>query len=176
MIKTSQKVANAFTFNSYSCELVYELMCEGKVAEAHKLCNELFTETGDQALLINRAMVERSIGCFRLSLATLETVVTDDLQLLGNLHNGLGISCEQLKRFDAALIHYVGAESFYRQAGNEFYAARTLNNIAVVLIHLGRIDEAHGFLDRAEKVLTTPEALAEVCDTRSRAFKAQVNG
>lgn len=174
MIKTSQsKVANTFTYESHGCALVDSLMKEGRTVDAHRLCNELFASTGRQALLINRAMVERSIGCYRLSLATLETVRTDDLLLLGNLHNGLGISCEQLGRFDNALIHYVGAESFYQQVGNEFYAARTLNNIAVVLIHLGRIDEAHSYLDRAEKVLTEPEGLGELHDTRSKAFKAQ---
>lgn len=176
MIKTSQsKVANTFTYESHGCALVDSLMKEGRTVDAHRLCCELFASTGKASLLINRAMVERSIGCYRLSLATLETVRTDDLLLLGNLHNGLALSCWGLKRFDDALIHYYGAADFYEQAGHDFYAARVQNNIANCLIDLARPEEAHEHLDRAEKVLTDKASLGELHDTRSRAFKAQVN-
>lgn len=174
MIKASQsKVTNTFPYATDGCALIDALIHEGKLEDAHKLADELLAESGNQALLINRAMVERAMGCFRLSLATLESVQTDDLQLLGNMHNGLALSYWGLRRFDDALIHYYGAADFYRQAGNEFYLARTENNIANTLIDLNRPDEAHEHLDRAAKILTEPESLAQLHDTRSRAYKAQ---
>lgn len=173
MIKTSQKVANSFTYATDGCALIDTLMREGKLEDAHKLCGELLAESGNQALLINRAMVERAMGCFRLSLATLESVQTDDLQLLGNMHNGLGLSCWGLQRFDDGLIHYYGACDFYKQAGNEYYYARTLNNIGNCLVDLQRPDEAHTLIDRAEKDITDPPSLAHLQHTRARAFLAQ---
>lgn len=169
------KVTNTFAYATDSCALIDALMREGRSGEAHVACNELLAESGDVALLINRAMVERSLGCFRLSLATLESVKTDDPLLLGNLHNGMGLSCWGLQRFDDALIHYYGACEFYRQANNLFYLARTLNNIAMTLIDLGRPEESHKHLDEAAKYFTEPESLAQLHDTRSRAYKAQVN-
>lgn len=157
--------------------LVFALYGEGKVSEARILCDELLPNTsGDErtALLITRAVIERGAGNYGLALMLLESCEAESPALKGALHNGLAISCRNLGRLDRALLEYVGAAEYFAQVGNDFYAARVANNIANVLIDLGRPDEAHEFLDRAEKVLTSKESLAELHDTRSRAFKAQI--
>lgn len=155
--------------------LVFALHSEGRLDEARRLSDELLPGTeGDErtALLITRAVIERGAGNYGLALMLLESCEAQSPALRGALHNGLAISCRNLGRLDRALIEYVGAAEYFAQVGNEFYAARVENNIANVLIDLGRPDEAHEFLDRAAKVLTSAESLGELHDTRSRAFKA----
>lgn len=156
--------------------LVFALHSEGRLDEARRLSDELLPGTeGDErtALLITRAVIERSVGNYGLALMLLESCEAENPALKGALHNGLAISCRNLGRTDRALIEYYGAAEYFREAGNDFYAARVENNIAMTLIDLGRPDEAHEHLDRAEKILTSPESLGELCDTRSRAYKAQ---
>lgn len=158
--------------------LVFALHSEGRLDDARRLSDELLPGTeGDErtALLITRAVVERSAGNYGLALMLLESCEAEDVGLKGALHNGLAISCRNLGQLDRALIEYVGASEYFSQAGNEFYAARVNNNIGNLLVDLNRPDEAHDFLDRAEKILNDPESLAQLHDTRSRAYKAQVN-
>lgn len=155
--------------------LVFALHSEGRLDEARRLSDELLPGTeGDErtALLITRAVIERSAGNYGLALMLLESCEAENPALKGALHNGLAISCRNLGQLDRALIEYVGAAEYFAQVGNEFYAARVENNIANVLIDLGRPDEALSFIERAEKVLTAPESLAELFDTKARAYKA----
>lgn len=155
--------------------LVFALHSEGRLDDARRLSDELLPGTeGDArtALLITRAVVERSAGNYGLALMLLESCEAEDVGLKGALHNGLAISCRNLGQLDRALIEYMGAALYFEEAGNLFYAARVNNNVANCLVDLGRPEEALEYLTRAEKVLTTPESLAELFDTKSRALKA----
>lgn len=79
---------------------------------------------------------------------------------------------------DKAIIEYTAAIYHYEQAGNERYCANNLNNLAFLLYKMGRYEEAHQYLDRAEiifKRLKDIGILAQVDETRARVFLAQGN-
>lgn len=155
--------------------LVFTLFGEGKVDEARSLCDDLLPETsGDAraALLITRAIIERGAGNYGLALMLLEACETSTPELQGRVHNGLAISCRLLGQPDRAIIEYSGAAEYFTQAGQPHDVARVENNIANLLVDLNRPEEALEYVARAEKVLTTPESLAEVFDTKSRALRA----
>lgn len=176
MIKTTTHTSEDLTGTTQESALVFALYTEGKVDESRLLCDELLPSTsGDArtALLITRSIIERGQGNYALSLGILEACEAESPVVKGALHNGIAIACRRLGQTDRALIEYVAAQEYFTQAGNVFYAARVQNNIAMTLIDLGRPEDAHEHLDRAEKVLTDKASLGELHDTRSRAYKAQ---
>jgi tetratricopeptide (TPR) repeat protein len=78
--------------------------------------------------------------------------------------------------YDRAIIEYTAAIYHYEQAKHERYCARNLNNLAFLLYKLGRYNEAHEHLDRAQLIFTTlkdKSSLAQVDETRTRVLIAE---
>lgn len=159
--------------------LVFALYSEGKVDESRLLCDELLPLTsGDArtALLITRSIIERGQGNYALSLGILEACEAESPVVKGALHNGIAIACRRLGQLDRALIEYHGAASYFAEIGHSTYLARVSNNIANILLDLGRLDEAQEYLREAEKGLSDDESLAEFYDTKSRAYRIKAQG
>lgn len=77
---------------------------------------------------------------------------------------------------DRAIIEFTAAIYHYEQARHERYCALNLNNLAMLLYKLGRYDEAHEHLDRAQLIFTKlkdPGNLAQVDETRARVLVAE---
>ncbi len=79
-------------------------------------------------------------------------------------------------RYDRAIVEYTAAIYHYEQARHERYCATNLNNLAMLFYKLGRYQEAHENLDRAQLVFTRlrdPGILAQVDETRARVLVAE---
>lgn len=77
---------------------------------------------------------------------------------------------------DRAIIEFEAAIYHYEQAGHERYCALNLNNLAMTLHKLGRYNEAHEHLDRAQFIFTKLKDtgnLAQVDETRARVLVAE---
>jgi tetratricopeptide (TPR) repeat protein len=75
--------------------------------------------------------------------------------------------------YDRAIIEYTAAIYHYEAARHERYCATNLNNLAMLLCKIGRYNDAHENLDRAQLVLTKLKdtgTLAQVDETRARVF------
>jgi len=78
--------------------------------------------------------------------------------------------------FDLALIEYTAASFYFEKAGHERYHACVENNLGFLLGTLGRFDDAHEHLDRAQMLMTRLKDnahLAQVDETRARVLLAQ---
>lgn len=149
--------------------------------EASKPLTESDTELKAK-ILIRRTLVEISENRYHEALNILKEVEpffesTNDA-LKGRWHGQTGMVLELLATadgnvalFDRAAIEYTAAIYYYEQAGHERYCARNLNNLAMLLYKLGRYDEAHEHLDRAQLIFTRLRdagSLAQVDETRAR--------
>lgn len=77
---------------------------------------------------------------------------------------------------DRAIIEYTAAIYHYEQAGHERYCGNNLNNLAFLLYKLGRYNEAHESLDRAQAIFERHKDtgdLAHVNETRARVLVAE---
>lgn len=77
---------------------------------------------------------------------------------------------------DRAIIEFTAAIYHYEQARHERYCALNLNNLAFLLYKLGRYQEAHEQLDRAQLIFTKHKdagSLAQVDETRARVLIAE---
>jgi tetratricopeptide (TPR) repeat protein len=77
---------------------------------------------------------------------------------------------------DRAIIEFEAAIFHYEQAGHERHCALNLNNLAMTLYKLGRYQEAHEHLDRAQLIYTRLRDagnLAQVDETRARVLVAE---
>ncbi|MGB8509752.1 MAG: tetratricopeptide repeat protein [Pyrinomonadaceae bacterium] len=77
---------------------------------------------------------------------------------------------------DRAIVEFTAAIYHYEQARHERYCALNLNNLAMLLYKLGRYDEAHEHLDRAQLIFTKLKDhgnLAQVDETRVRVLSAE---
>jgi tetratricopeptide (TPR) repeat protein len=77
---------------------------------------------------------------------------------------------------DRAIIEFTAAIYHYEQAKHERYCGINLNNLAFLLYKLGRYQEAHEHLDRAQLIFTKLKdsgVLAQVDETRARVLVAE---
>lgn len=77
---------------------------------------------------------------------------------------------------DRAIIEFTAAIFHLERAGHERYCATAANNLAMLLYKLGRFQEAHEHLDRAQLIFTTLKDtgnLAQVDETRARVLVAE---
>jgi CheY-like chemotaxis protein len=77
---------------------------------------------------------------------------------------------------DLALIEFAAAGFHFGQAGHARYGACTENNLAFLLLTIGKFDEAHKHLDRARNLLLGIKDsvdVARVDDTRARTLLAE---
>lgn len=101
--------------------------------------------------------------------------------LKGRWHGQMGLVLKRLAftegredYADRAIIEFTAAIYHYEQSGNERYAARNLNNLAMLLYPMGKFQEAHESLDKAEAIFRTDSgSLAQVRETRARVLIAE---
>jgi tetratricopeptide (TPR) repeat protein len=103
--------------------------------------------------------------------------------LRGAFHNELGIVLRKLggresheDHIESVLKHFTAASFHYDQAGHTRYQGGLENNLALFLLEIGRLAEAHEHLDCAQAVFTKLNdsiSLAEVEESRARVLLAE---
>ncbi|MDQ3803750.1 MAG: response regulator [Acidobacteriota bacterium] len=178
-------------------EAQYELgLCywrAGAYDEARVILNEAFNALEDRdtelkaKIIIRLASVEIWTGKYHNALDVLKEAepffekCNDAIK--GRWHGQMAIVLGKLASaegdtayLDRAIIEYTAAIYHYERAKHERYAAINLNNTAMLLYEFGRYDDAHGYLDRAVRVLTRLKddgLLAQVKETRARVLAAE---
>jgi len=138
--------------------------------------------------LLRRAEVERSstrsheaLGIYNQAAPLFDKV--NDHYLTATFHFGLAnvlnqlISVENRKDYvDVALMEYTAASFHFEQAGHERYQACVENNLGFFYSTIGKFDDAHEHLDRAQMLMTRLKDnvhLGQVDDTRARVLLAE---
>lgn len=98
--------------------------------------------------------------------------------LAGHFHDGRANVLNQLSTIehrqdyaDLALIEYAAASYQFEQAGHDIYQACVENNLGFLFSTIGKFDEAHEHLDRAQMIMTRLKDnvhLGQIDDTRAR--------
>ena len=107
----------------------------------------------------------------------------NDHSLAAHFHFGLANVLNQLSStenrkdyVDVALMEYTAASFHFEQAGNEPYQACVENNLGFLFSTIGKFDDAHEHLDRAQVLMTRLKDnvhLAQVDETRARVLLAE---
>jgi CheY-like chemotaxis protein len=95
---------------------------------------------------------------------------------LANVLNQLSSTENRKDYLDAALMEYTAASFHFEQAGNEPYQACVENNLGFLFSTIGKFDDAHEHLDRAQMLMTRLKDnvhLAQVDETRARVLLAE---
>lgn len=139
-------------------------------------------------VLLRRAEVERSSTRAHEALSIYNQAAplfdkVDDHYLTATFHFGLAnvlnqlISVENRKDYlDVALMEYTAASFHFEQAGHERYHACVENNLGFLYSTIGKFDDAHEHLDRAQMLMTRLKDnlhLAQVDETRGRVLLAE---
>jgi two-component system, chemotaxis family, chemotaxis protein CheY len=93
-----------------------------------------------------------------------------------NVLNHLSSADSRKDYVDMALMEYTAASFHFEQAGHKRYHACVENNLGFLFSTLGRFDDAHEHLDRAQVLMTRLKDnvhLAQVDETRARVLLAQ---
>ena len=108
--------------------------------------------------------------------------VTDTL-LIAHFHHGFANVLNQLSAVeqnkdyvDRALMEYTAASIYFEQAGHDRYQACVENNLGFLFSSIGKFDEAHEHLDRAQVLFTESGdtlRLAQTDETRARVLLAE---
>jgi two-component system chemotaxis response regulator CheY len=137
--------------------------------------------------LIRSALVERTSNRLSESLriykdsAPLFERIGDHL-LTATFHNGFAnvlnrlSSVEERKDYvDLALIEYAAASFHFEQAGHERYQGCVENNLGFLFSIIGKFQDAHEHLDRAQMIYTRlkDDHLAQIDETRARVLLAE---
>jgi CheY-like chemotaxis protein/tetratricopeptide (TPR) repeat protein len=173
-------------------EAQYELgICywrEGAYEEARIILSEALAGAKDELrakILIRQTIVETFAGRYHDALEILrqaqEFFESCNDVLKGKWHGQMGLVLQRLALTegredyaDRAIIEFTAAIYHYEQAGNTRYAARNLNNLAMLLYPMERFQEAHESLDKAEDIFRNdPGSLAQVRETRARVLVAE---
>lgn len=88
----------------------------------------------------------------------------------------LGAAEEREDYYDRAIMEYTAAVIHFERAQHERYCGNAENNLAFLLNKLGRHEEAHRHLDRAQRIFTRlgdAGSVAQVRETRARVFLAE---
>jgi CheY-like chemotaxis protein len=175
-------------------DLAYCYWREGGFNEARVMLREALTGLGDvdnetrAVALLRSAIVEMSARRFHEALrihteaAPLFENISDHL-LKAKFHNGLAnvlnflstIECREAY-IDQALIEYTAASFHFEQAGHARYEACVENNLGFLFSTIGKFEDAHHHLDRAQVLFTRLQDdlhLAQVDHTRARVLLAQ---
>jgi CheY-like chemotaxis protein/tetratricopeptide (TPR) repeat protein len=109
--------------------------------------------------------------------------LTTDHSLAAHFHDGLANVLNQFSSgehrmdyADRALIEYTAASFHFEQAGHKRYQACVENNLGFLFSTLGRFEDAHEHLDRAQMLMTRLKDnvhLAQVDETRARVLLAE---
>ncbi|MFN2455746.1 MAG: response regulator [Pyrinomonadaceae bacterium] len=176
-------------------EAQYEIgMCywrAGAYDESRVILNEALQNLEDKdaelkaKILIRRTLVEVWTGRYHDAWSILKEA-QDFFEschdaIKGRWHGQMGLVFKRLASaegrtdyYDNAIIEYTAAIYHYEQAHHKRYCGTNLNNLAFVLLKLGRYKEAHEHLDRAQKIFAKdPGNLAQVNETRARVLIAE---
>jgi CheY-like chemotaxis protein/tetratricopeptide (TPR) repeat protein len=197
LISEALRIFEAHGLQARAAEAEYELgVCywrSGALDEARVVLRDAVSRLSDgdveqkAKILIRSTIVEISAGRYHDALKILDeaqpvfTVATDALK--GRWHGQravvlrrLGTAEGRAEYFDRAIIEYTAAIFHFEQARHERYGGNAENNLAFLLYKLGRYEDAHGHLDRAQRIFTKLEDagnLAQVWETRARVFLAE---
>jgi len=137
--------------------------------------------------LIRSALVERTANRLSESLRIYKDAAPlfeemDDHLLTATFHNGFAnvlnrlSSVEERKDYvDLALIEYAAASFHFEQAGHERYQGCVENNLGFLFSTIGKFEEAHEHLDRAQMIYTRlkDDHVAQIDETRARVLLAE---
>lgn len=175
-------------------ELAYCYWREGASDEARVLLLQALERLGkdggemEAVALLRLALVESSATRFSDSLRTLLDAAplfeaSDSHSLKGRFHNELAYNFQSLAStenradyLDRALVEFTAASFHFEMAGHARYCAHVENNLALLFHTLGRFDDAHVHLDRAQRLypgLKNAVLAATVDETRARVFLSQ---
>jgi len=138
--------------------------------------------------LLRRAEVERSSTRLNEALRIYNQAAplfdeVNDHYLTATFHVGFASVLNQLGSVenrkdyvDVALMEYTAASFHFEQAGHERYQACVENNLGFLFSTIGKFDDAHEHLDRAQMLMTRLKDnvhLAQVDETRARVLLAE---
>jgi CheY-like chemotaxis protein/tetratricopeptide (TPR) repeat protein len=167
---------------------------EGAYDEARVTLQEALSEFDERHIeqraiaLLRRAEVERSSTRLNEALRVFNQAAplfdeVNDHYLTATFHfgfantlNGLSSAEHRKDYVDRALIEYTAASFHFEQAGHERYQACVENNLGFLFSTLGRFEDAHEHLDRAQVLMTRLKDnvhLAQVDETRARVLLAE---
>ena len=162
----------------------------GAFDEARIIFNEALKGTEQKGkILITRTVVEISTGQYYEAWKMLDEARSSfdesNHALKGRWHAQMALVLRRLATAegrtdyaDRAIIEFTAAIYHYEQAKHERYCATNLNNLAMLLYKLGRYNEAHEQLDRANTFLEKLKdvgLLTQVEETRARVLLAEEN-
>jgi tetratricopeptide (TPR) repeat protein len=167
---------------------------EGAFDEARITLQQALDEFEDADLeqraivLLRMGIVERTSGRLNEALrvyneaATLFDHVRDDL-LTGHFHHAFANALKHIVQAekredhaDRAFMEYTAASYHFERAGHIRYQACVENNIGSLLGIIGKYEDAHEHLDRAQVIMTRLKDnvhLGQVDETRSRVLLAE---
>jgi CheY-like chemotaxis protein len=167
---------------------------EGGFSEARVMLEQVLTLLADvdnetkAVALLRSAIVEMSARRFHDALrihieaAPLFDRISNHL-LKAKFHNGfanvlnfLSLTEAREDYIDQALIEYTAASFHFEQAGHARYQGCVENNLGFLFSTIGKFDEAHEHLDRAQVLLTGLQDvlhLGQVDQTRARVMLAE---
>ncbi|MDT5157593.1 MAG: hypothetical protein QOH51_1950 [Acidobacteriota bacterium] len=152
--------------------------------------NNLFDENGDvkAVALLRSAMVEKVSNRLSESLHLLIEAAplfetSGNHTIKGRFHNEYA---QVLRRagemegrgdyIDRALIEYAAASYHFEQAGHRRYQGCVENNLGFLFSTIGKFNQAHDHLDRAQALFTSLKDIAHLAgvdETRARVFLAE---
>jgi tetratricopeptide (TPR) repeat protein len=164
---------------------------EGAFDEARLILRDAMDRMGEDdrearaVALIRLGMLEKAAGRYSDSLRihhetapSIESIESHAIK--GTFHNEfaglltrLGIAEGSEAKIDQALVEYAAASFHFEQAGHLRFRACVENNLAYLLIRIGRLGEAHSHLDAARSLCLERgdvRLVAQFDDTRARAL------
>ena len=194
LISEALRIFEAHRKQTRIAEAQYELaICywrTGAFDEGRVILEEAFELSNDEQkpkILIRSTLIENSAGRYNDTLRMLDKAEpvfqTASDALKGKWHGQRGVALlrlaaaeQRIDYSDRAIIEFTAAIYHDEQAGHKRYCGTNLNNLAFLMNKLGRYDEAHQYLDRANKIfegLKDPGNIAQVVETRARVFLAE---
>jgi tetratricopeptide (TPR) repeat protein len=166
---------------------------EGAFDEARATLQEALVEFNESDVeqravaLIRSALVERTANRLSESLRIYKDAAPlfekiDDHLLTATFHNGFAnvlnrlSSVEERKDYvDLALIEYSAASFHFEQAGHKRYQGCVENNLGFLFSIIGKFEDAHEHLDRAQMIYTRlkDDHVAQIDETRARVLLAE---
>jgi tetratricopeptide (TPR) repeat protein len=197
LISEARRLFEARGLQTNAAEAEYELgVCywrTGAFDEARIVLRQAIERLGGNdverkaKILIRSTVIEISAGRYHDALQILKEA-EQDFQTASDAVRGrwhaqmalvlrrLGTAEGHTDYFDRAIIEYIAAIFHFGRARHERYCANNENNLAFLLYKLGRYDEAHEHLDRAQKIFTRLSdagSVAQVRETQSRVLLAE---
>lgn len=196
-ISEARRIFDAHSLRARVAEAEYELsICywrAGALDEARLILQEALRKLDADdvetkaKILIRSTLVEVSAGRYHDALKIL-----DDAEPVFNLApevvrgkwhgqraltlRRMGVAEGRSDYLDRAIIEFTAAIISFERVGHERYCGNAENNLAMLLHKLGRYEEAHEHLDKAQRIFTRLEDvgnLAQVRETRARIFLAE---